>query len=148
MKKCPFCGADIEENAQFCLYCMTSLTEKEQILVHKKKKPQGLLILAAIVGAAVILLLLLFGKRAAPDTDGQTTDTSMISSTTEADSTPTTVTLVFNYTNISSTGTEDFPRTGLGVIHRASYLEPGESGTYVALSQTSNPYGNYLVTFG
>lgn len=90
MKKCPFCGADIEENAQFCLYCMTSLTEKEQILVHKKKKPQGLLILAAIVGAAVILLLLLFGKRSAPDTEGQTTDTTVTTATTETTTVPTT----------------------------------------------------------
>ncbi len=90
MKKCPFCGADIEENAQFCLYCMTSLVEKEQILVHKKKKPQGLLILAAIVGAAVILLLLLFSKRAMPDAESQTQDTTQTSDTTKADTVPTT----------------------------------------------------------
>ena len=51
MRKCPFCGADIEESARFCLYCMQSLTEKEQILPHKKKKPQWLLILAVIVAA-------------------------------------------------------------------------------------------------
>ena len=40
MKKCPFCGADIEESARFCLYCMQSLTEKEQIPPHPKKKPR------------------------------------------------------------------------------------------------------------
>ena len=48
MKKCPFCGADIEESARFCLYCMQSLTEKEQISSYQKKKPQWLLIIAAI----------------------------------------------------------------------------------------------------
>lgn len=90
MKKCPFCGADIEESARFCLYCLNSLTEKEQILVHKKKKPQGLAILGAIVGAAVILLLLLFGKRSAPDTEGQTTDTTVTTATTETTTVPTT----------------------------------------------------------
>ena len=31
MKKCPFCDADIEDSARFCLYCMRPLTEKEQI---------------------------------------------------------------------------------------------------------------------
>lgn len=90
MKKCPFCGADIEEHAQFCLYCMTSLTEKEQILVHKQKKPQGLLILVAIVAAAMILLLLLFGKRAMPDVESQTTGTTTTADTTETTMIPTT----------------------------------------------------------
>ena len=28
MKKCPFCSADIEDNARFCLYCMKELDEK------------------------------------------------------------------------------------------------------------------------
>lgn len=90
MKKCPFCGADIEENAQFCLYCMTSLTEKEQILVHKQKKPQGLLILAAIVAAAIILLLLLLGRRDVQNTKGQTTDTTVTTATTETTTVSTT----------------------------------------------------------
>ena len=30
MKKCPYCGAKIEENAKVCLYCMKELQEKEQ----------------------------------------------------------------------------------------------------------------------
>ena len=89
MKKCPFCGADIEDSARFCLYCMASLTEKEQILVHKKKKPQGLLILAAIVGAAIILLLLL-SRQNTPDAENQTQNTTQTLSTTEAGTTPTT----------------------------------------------------------
>ena len=57
MKKCPFCGADIEKSARFCLYCMQSLTEKEQILPHKKKKPKYKMILAATV---IPLLMLAF----------------------------------------------------------------------------------------
>jgi len=31
MKKCPFCKAQIEENARFCLYCMKPLVEKEVV---------------------------------------------------------------------------------------------------------------------
>ena len=62
MKKCPFCGADIEESARFCLYCMQSLTEKEQVLLHQKKKPQWLLIIAAVVATSLILTLVLLGK--------------------------------------------------------------------------------------
>ena len=59
MKKCPFCGTDIEDNARFCLYCMQSLVEKEQILPYKKKKPQWLLIIAAIVGISLMIILLI-----------------------------------------------------------------------------------------
>lgn len=29
MKHCPFCGAKIEDSARFCLYCMSSLDEKQ-----------------------------------------------------------------------------------------------------------------------
>ena len=107
MKQCPFCGADIEENAKFCLYCMTSLTEKEQILVHKQKKPQGLLILAAIVAAALILLLLLLDRREVPDVESQTTDTSVSSTTTEITSVPTTQATTVPTVETTETTTEE-----------------------------------------
>ncbi len=56
MKKCPFCGAEIEENARFCLYCMTSLEEKQVIQSPQPKNRRWLYIIAA-----VLLLLLLIG---------------------------------------------------------------------------------------
>ena len=59
MKKCPFCGADIEDSARFCLYCMRPLTEKEQIFPHKKKNPQWWVTVAAIVALVMIAVLLL-----------------------------------------------------------------------------------------
>ena len=40
IKKCPFCGADIEESARFCLYCMQSLIEKEQLFPLPQKAPK------------------------------------------------------------------------------------------------------------
>ncbi|MBR5272827.1 MAG: hypothetical protein IKU25_05465 [Clostridia bacterium] len=63
MSKCPFCGADIEESARFCLYCMQSLTEKEQVLLHPKKKPRWLLIVAALFAVALILAFVLLGSK-------------------------------------------------------------------------------------
>lgn len=54
--KCPFCKAELAENSRFCLYCMTSLNEKEVIKNHKNKK-WWLIILTAIL----LLLFLGFG---------------------------------------------------------------------------------------
>lgn len=68
MKKCPFCGADIEDSARFCLYCMQSLVEKEEILLHEeKKKPQWLRIIAAVVAVLFVLMLVFSGKHTAPE---------------------------------------------------------------------------------
>lgn len=90
MKKCPFCGADIEDSARFCLYCMQSLTKKEQILLRKKKKPQWLLIIAAIVAAIVLLsislAIILPGKQAALN-DGTSSGEQHMNSTTSPNQT-------------------------------------------------------------
>lgn len=58
MKKCPFCGADLADEAQFCLYCMTPLGEKEQILPAKRRPKGWLFVLGSIFILAVVILLL------------------------------------------------------------------------------------------
>lgn len=58
MKKCPFCGADLADEAQFCLYCMTPLKEKE-LITPAKRRPKGwLFVLGGVLLLAVVLLLL------------------------------------------------------------------------------------------
>lgn len=66
MKKCPFCGADIEETARFCLYCMNSLTEKEHIISHQKKKPHWLLLVVTIVTLSLTLAIVWFFSHVVP----------------------------------------------------------------------------------
>ena len=56
IKKCPHCGAEIEEQARFCLYCMTSLDEKEAIAPRTFQKRWWI-----IASAAFLTLLLLAG---------------------------------------------------------------------------------------
>ncbi len=53
--KCPFCKAEIEDNARFCLYCMKPLTEKEKIESPKNKKKWWSI---AVAGSALFLLIL------------------------------------------------------------------------------------------
>ena len=61
MKKCPFCGASIEESARFCLYCMHPLNEKEQILPYQKKNKRSMFIFIGIIVVFTILAFILFG---------------------------------------------------------------------------------------
>ncbi len=61
MKKCPFCKADLADNARFCLYCMKPLNEKEVLLPTKKKRPWWLLVLAGLL--LVLLALVIFFPR-------------------------------------------------------------------------------------
>ncbi len=55
MKKCPFCKAEIEENARFCLYCMTSLEDKQEIAIPKAKNKRWLVILAAVLVFVIVV---------------------------------------------------------------------------------------------
>ena len=60
MKKCPFCKAEIEENARFCLYCMKSFDEKT--VINPPKKRRWIWILPAVVLVVGIVLLSLGGQ--------------------------------------------------------------------------------------
>lgn len=60
MKKCPFCKADIEDNARFCLYCMTSLENKNKIENKSDKNKGWLYIFAAILLLALVFVITIF----------------------------------------------------------------------------------------
>ena len=84
MKKCPFCKADIEDNARFCLYCMKPLNEKEIIPPPQKKPQRWPLVLAAVLLTALVAVVVLMprGNRNLPtastgeasSSTGQTTE--------------------------------------------------------------------------
>jgi len=55
MKKCPYCSSEILDDAEFCLYCMRPLKEKE-VIKHKANK----LHIYAVTGSILIAVLLCF----------------------------------------------------------------------------------------
>lgn len=94
MKECPYCKAQIEDNARFCLYCMKPLTEKETI-PPQKKDMRWLFAVAALAMAVVVILLLPDRKPVKPQepsadvagaTVAITTQTEMPTTGTTADS--------------------------------------------------------------
>lgn len=100
MKKCPFCGADIEDSARFCLYCMQSLTEKEQILPPKRKRSKRWLLIVAVAIIILLVLAVIYFKKNTATGDGASTDTQPITgssitepSTTEPSTTESTTTI-------------------------------------------------------
>ncbi|MBE6572827.1 MAG: hypothetical protein E7652_00365 [Ruminococcaceae bacterium] len=65
MKRCPFCNAELQENASFCLYCMRPLECKENIT---PKRPINIkLILILILTVAILISVLLIVLLVQPD---------------------------------------------------------------------------------
>lgn len=68
MKQCPHCGAQLQEQARFCLYCMRSLEEKPNITPKLPRSRRWLpwVIGGIVLAAAVLIFLLSPGGEEAP----------------------------------------------------------------------------------
>lgn len=84
MKECPFCKAQIEDNARFCLYCMKPLTEKE-IIPPQKKDMRWLFAVAALTMAVVVILLLPDRKPVKPQKPSAATPVSTGATTAQTE---------------------------------------------------------------
>ena len=60
MKKCPFCHADIEDNARFCVFCMSSLAQIQTIEHHPKNNKGWPYILAAFLLLVLTFVVTIF----------------------------------------------------------------------------------------
>ena len=64
MKKCPKCKAEIQEEARFCLYCMTSFEEKQTIETPKENNKRWLIIVAAVLAVVLVVIsIVLFASK-------------------------------------------------------------------------------------
>ena len=59
MKKCPFCGEKLDDNARFCLYCMKPLEEKEKILSAPNNGNRRLVLVISAVLALIVLIVVI-----------------------------------------------------------------------------------------
>lgn len=70
MKACPNCKAALDENARFCLCCMTSLIEKEQILPPARRVRRWPLVLLCVVCLAALAVCGVVAWTYPPDNTG------------------------------------------------------------------------------
>lgn len=100
MKKCPFCHADIEDNARFCVFCMSPLQEKQKIENQQKDNKRWLYILAAFLLLALAFAITIFAL-SKNEANNNSSESSMQSETTPANNS--------SYTNniLSSDNTSD-----------------------------------------
>ena len=81
MRNCPFCKAEIDPDAKFCVYCMRSLVEKEKVACAPKKNVSRWLWIICLGLAIIVIALLAFlppNKQASPSymAENQSTDHS------------------------------------------------------------------------
>lgn len=78
MKKCPYCGAEMFDEAEFCLFCMKELVPKKDLGPFKKKNVMriaavltAVAVVAAAITSAIFLTVMKKEKAPEPPNDGE-----------------------------------------------------------------------------
>lgn len=86
MKKCPYCSAELLDDAEFCLHCMRELTQKQIITLHKNKKWLLSLITICIAASTLLTIVLLIKDNNASVSSGKIEDNQSITSSSASES--------------------------------------------------------------
>ncbi len=132
MKICPSCKSKIDDDARFCLYCMTSLDNKETIEDTTRRSVRPLIWLSVIAVICIIVAVLTVFHQSTKEPSSPSVDP--ITTVTSASTVGTTVSSHDAATSTSTHSTTVTPATTTAVIdneHSSSvkYLyRPLESG--------------------
>lgn len=138
--KCPYCGAELQENARFCLYCMESLQEKTQIPslpARKRIRKTWLAILLAVVLTAAVIGVLVVGLQHdnTQDEDAASIMESSAVPTEKKDFFPINNCNDFYFDAISETerlaGQDLWKPSGLYLLNRTEQMEVYSAPVYV-----------------
>ena len=136
MKKCPKCKAEIQEEARFCLYCMTSFEEKQTIETPKENNKRWLIILAAVLVLVLIVVgIFLFSQKDTPNNEGNDTSTS---SSISSDSDTPDSTTSSEQQNSDSQGNETSTPTSNNQTQSSSKNEGGITNNRSGNTTTTN----------
>ena len=131
MKKCPKCKAEIQEEARFCLYCMTSFEEKQTIETPKENNKRWLIIIAAVLAVVLVVIsIVLFALKGNDSTDSNNNSNS---STFSSDSN----------TSADNNDTTSSEQQGVAGVSGGSYSPSNSSQTpNFSNNKTNNTSGN------
>ncbi len=123
MKKCPKCKAEIQEEARFCLYCMTSFEEKQTIETPKENNKRWLIIIAAVLAVVLVVIsIVLFAPKGNGSNDSNNNSNSS------------------SFSSDSNTSTNNNDTTSNE--HQGDDEAGGESSSPSSSSQTPNTSNN------
>lgn len=145
MKTCPFCKAEIAENARFCLHCMTTLEEKEKIQIPTNNKRWIFHLSTALVFISILtIVLVIVDKNSHPNMPPKTVSTVQSTYENVSSHTNTSHTLVSNSsaTNSEITSNESSvtkkPKKANSSSSKASSSKKTNSSSSKASSSSSS----------
>ena len=63
MKTCPNCKANLADESRFCLYCMTSLEEKQAVKKSENNKVLWISVSVAVLAILAIVFIFVFSLK-------------------------------------------------------------------------------------